>query len=1155
MQRLRAFVEKDGGDAVLGGNPVVAPRRPPRPAHMRVIDDSEPAAAPEASAPSAPETAQPLASPVSTATARDLAAEQQRSMEVGDGGSAAGSGDIRSPKASLPRGSGLATTTTLALDDPTFDVNAPASGTFDAPSSEVVHTPEEEAAARASMDAEEEAKAAAEAAAEAAAMESAALALQRSQRGRVERAELATKKAAAQRLQARWNGMSARRDVEKRKATGELMAISANSHMNRSHMLIRLAAQQIADSLDYSPARVEESYSHDALAREAIADRVPQGLPGAGLMQDGGYNPHSTGHGDGHYSIAPSGASQIANAPLGDVAAFANAPPSAAEMDARLAAQEAQMREQLAELSARRLGLVYPSHPQQPWYGGGGGSAATVQHEPPQRSSSQLDFDAEQMMATASEAAAAAAPAAPAAPGSPSRSPTASPQRPTLDSPSVFGERLSAQMEQVQAVLDGEFKARNGYAPAGAPAGVGAAGSARARAEGGGAGSDGDAIHAVLQIGAAPRSIDRVVEVLRTFADRDGAISLRSFQMGLLLAARQGLLVHDNAPSWCMPSDANDEQQMFAAAAQLFALFEVVGRAVAPFAALVTGLAVIGSQGHVAAVRAAFDLFDGNSDGWLTGDEMQAYLAAVFRVVLETDPAARAQLGLPHDALARSTTEQCFADLGVAAEGGMIRFEQFQAWFEADGGADPEALAEQQQPASVSYPAAEAGAARAEWGATATPAPRGSAPHPSPPPLQPAADALPTYLDYESALGEGGAGDDYYVAMRRSAAAAATAEAEARERAAAATAAAERAAAAAVIVKQQEEDFVQQLVDREAQRRYELGSYDSMQSGAKEEGGSAGAALESKVAEGGAVAMEGAAGYVDADIGAPPPVDDGSGGGADYWQNQLDYWTKAAVSARNRRGSSGDATGEGGASPSTPAAGASASAPATPAPGAQVFGEQYSSAADESTASPFFAGDSQRRGGASGSEPSEWLGAMMQSYDNEDAVPPGLDGLGSPQPAAVSPGRHTQSRVHVNRSGSIFIGGDGGAAAAAAAAGLAAEQQQQQQQQQQLGVNTVRVANAGTAQVNGVYRRLLVAAGDTTTPRDIFHNEYGATLHQAQAKSKGGVSVVWTLYLERERVLYMAPALREEPNNPPTRGWKVRTKAGALGPAPTVVVL
>ena len=675
MQRLRAFVEKDG-DAVLGGNPAVAPRRPPRPAHMRVVDDdSKPAAAPQASpAPSAPETAQPPASPVSTATARDLAAEQQRSMEVGDGGPGSRSGDIRSPKASLPRGSGLATTTTLALDDPTFDVNAPASGTFDAPSSEVVRTAEEEAEVRASIDAKMEANAAAEAAAEAAAMESAALALQRSQRGRVERAELATKKAAAKRLQARWNGMSARRDVEKRKATGELMAISANSHMNRSHMLIRLAAQQIADSLDYSPTRVEESYSHDALAREAIADRVPQSVPGVGPRQDGGYDPESTSiaqqllgydpeYTDGRNSIAPSGAAHQ----------IAVAPQSAAETDARLAVQEAQMREQLAELSARRLGLVYPSQPQQqPWYGG----TAIMQQEPPPRSSSQLDFDAEQMMATATDAAAAAAPAAPAAPGSPSRSPAAPPQRPTLDSPSVFGARLGAQMEQVQAVLDGEFKARNGYAPAGAPAGVGAAGSAPA--EGGGAGSDGGAIHAVLQIGAAPRSVDRVVEVLRTFADRDGAISLRSFQMGLLLAARQGLLVHANAPAWCTPSDASDEQQMFAAAAQLFALFEVVGRSVAPFAALVTGLAVIGSQGHVAAVRAAFDLFDGNSDGWLTGDEMQAYLAAVFRVVLETDAAARAQLGLPHDALARSTTEQCFADLGVAAVGGTIRFEQFK---------------------------------------------------------------------------------------------------------------------------------------------------------------------------------------------------------------------------------------------------------------------------------------------------------------------------------------------------------------------------------------------------------------------------------------------------------------------------------------------
>ena len=1289
MQRLRTFLSSpvNGDLAEEPATPSVAPRRPPRPAHMRVTEDETPTPSDDTDAAAAAATSGVEAA--STATARDLAAEQRRTMEVADGESLPGPSPLSALAGSSasPAGSGG---TRLALDDPSFDVNAAAEGTFDAPSAAVQQAMAADDAVRAEAKETEAAAAAAIEAEEAAAAEKAALALQRVARGRSGREELAAQKAAAAKLQAQWVGAQARKDVKARIESGELVPISENSHRNRSHMLIRLAAQQIASSLDYSPVRTAEmamatNGQVDALAKEAMAERATMENSAARLqaIQRGRTTRTSR---------------EIQTAQASDSSRIA-------ETDAELAAQEAAMREQLAELSARRLGLVYPRPIEIPQLigelpGGMWGSRATAA----ELVDTVANFDTSLMMA-ASQHMGAVAPYSPQqqsplrdaatsftpAPAPHQESPASS-SLSNLASPSRFGERLHAQISEVQDVLEGRTPSRpytpgaphipeqsqsqqredvllaepravelaltqqqsgasTAFTPSSADGGATTASSFATPSES----SSSFGLESVLQIGAAPRSVDRVIEVLRTFADRDGAISLRSFQMGLLLAARQGLLVHEKAPTWSMPSSANDEQQMFAAAAQLFALFTSPQRDdVAPFAALVTGLAVIGSQGHVAAVRAAFDLFDGDNDGWLTDSEMQTYLASVFRVVLETDPEARAQLGLPHDSLARSTTDQCFADLGISPETGKIRFEQFEAWFEADGGADPDAMvaqmydipeppmvrdARKEVEAREQTEAAQAAAQQQQqqfqthgqsqpndyydqyvpadrYGAP-NPRSAGSLPRPSPPPMQPASEELPTYLDYESVLNGGsseGTSDDFYLAMRRSAAAAVTAEQEARERASAATAAAERAAAAAVIVKQQEEDFVQQLVDKEAQRRYEMGAYEMGQAideelqqaqaqaqaqadaeSSQSMGGNVGAVgqyldslnggdgsdtkiegSEYATFGGSSSPFEAAKSAEEREIEAAAMALEKGGetsnhGDSDYWQSQLDYWTRAAVQARQRR-SGNDADDGLDEQPPGVTMGRSAGAQQTPLPPTTPFG---AGAADESMASPFFASEVPRRGGLGGGADSgrrEWLGAMMDSYEDEDSIPPGLETMpGASLAAGVSEYGETsqqsspqRSQVHINRSGSIFIGrGQGQGQDLGAEAADARVSPIRAERSAAGAVNTVRVAGAGTTQVNGTYRRLLVAQSSISmsssvppTPRDIFHNEFGATLHQAQAKSKsGGVAVVWTLYLERARVLYMAAAMPEAPNNPPTRGWKVRTKAGAVGPPPTVVLL
>lgn len=61
-------------------------------------------------------------------------------------------------------------------------------------------------------------------------------------------------------------------------------------------------------------------------------------------------------------------------------------------------------------------------------------------------------------------------------------------------------------------------------------------------------------------------------------------------------------------------------------------------------------------------VRAAFELFDADSDGFITYNEMVAYLTSVFRVVLHTNAAARASVNMSPEELARHTADGCFAE-------------------------------------------------------------------------------------------------------------------------------------------------------------------------------------------------------------------------------------------------------------------------------------------------------------------------------------------------------------------------------------------------------------------------------------------------------------------------------------------------------------
>jgi Ca2+-binding EF-hand superfamily protein len=83
----------------------------------------------------------------------------------------------------------------------------------------------------------------------------------------------------------------------------------------------------------------------------------------------------------------------------------------------------------------------------------------------------------------------------------------------------------------------------------------------------------------------------------------------------------------------------------------------------------------------------SFNLYDHNSDGKISLQEMKRYLASVFQVVYETQPETRSRIGVGPEELADVTAEQAFGDSVLV--GGELTFEQFKVWY-ASGQREPE---------------------------------------------------------------------------------------------------------------------------------------------------------------------------------------------------------------------------------------------------------------------------------------------------------------------------------------------------------------------------------------------------------------------------------------------------------------------------------
>lgn len=110
---------------------------------------------------------------------------------------------------------------------------------------------------------------------------------------------------------------------------------------------------------------------------------------------------------------------------------------------------------------------------------------------------------------------------------------------------------------------------------------------------------------------------------------------------------------------------------------RLFKVFDTDKSNTVDFGELASGLSVLSGSSMDDKVRAAFQLYDVNGDGYITLDEMVSYMTSIFRVMYETSDATRARMGVSPEELAKVTASQCFKEADLNNDS-KLSFEEFK---------------------------------------------------------------------------------------------------------------------------------------------------------------------------------------------------------------------------------------------------------------------------------------------------------------------------------------------------------------------------------------------------------------------------------------------------------------------------------------------
>lgn len=159
----------------------------------------------------------------------------------------------------------------------------------------------------------------------------------------------------------------------------------------------------------------------------------------------------------------------------------------------------------------------------------------------------------------------------------------------------------------------------------------------------------------------------QVLETFRKFATNDGTLNEDSFRKAFGQFQSQ-------------ESDPESSDRLRFLVDRIFALFDTDSNGIVDFNELASGLSVLCGGSETDKVRAAFNLYDVNRDGYISLGEMRLYLTSVFKVLFEVDPDSESRMGVSAEELGAITAEQAFTEADLDKDG-KLSFEEFSQWY------------------------------------------------------------------------------------------------------------------------------------------------------------------------------------------------------------------------------------------------------------------------------------------------------------------------------------------------------------------------------------------------------------------------------------------------------------------------------------------
>ncbi|KAG2530404.1 hypothetical protein JM18_002258 [Phytophthora kernoviae] len=162
-------------------------------------------------------------------------------------------------------------------------------------------------------------------------------------------------------------------------------------------------------------------------------------------------------------------------------------------------------------------------------------------------------------------------------------------------------------------------------------------------------------------------SAQQVLNTFAKFTSADGAMDKDTFRQAL------GHFKVEDASE-----KLNDRLQLLVD--RIFELFDKDNNGLVDFNELASGLSVLCGGSQTDKVRAAFNLYDVNHDGYISLGEMRLYLTSVFKVLFEVNPDNEARTGVSPEELGEITAEQAFVEADLDKDG-KLSFEEFSQWY------------------------------------------------------------------------------------------------------------------------------------------------------------------------------------------------------------------------------------------------------------------------------------------------------------------------------------------------------------------------------------------------------------------------------------------------------------------------------------------